>query len=93
MSNDAKVPPAEIPQKHVSRLSTKLTLDELQGLTPDIRKELIDQHGLEVRIISRSPRVKDLLEQAGVSANPTEATYDKVYDRTSPGYDRVYDRG
>jgi hypothetical protein len=86
-------PPAQLPGTHVSRLSTKLSLDELNLLTPEIRKELVDAHGLEVRIISRSDRVKELLAKAGLTASPTEATYDKVYDRTYPGYDRVYDRG
>lgn len=86
-------PPAELPGTHASRLSTKLSLDDLNLLTPEIRKELVDAHGLEVRIISRSDRVKELLSKAGVAASPTEATYDKVYDRTDPGYDRVYDRG
>lgn len=87
------IPPAVLPAPHVSRLSTKLSLDELNLLTPEIRKELVDSHGLEVRIISRSDRVKELLAKAGMNGSPTEATYDKVYDRTSPGYDRVYDRG
>ncbi|MBS0160841.1 MAG: hypothetical protein JSS26_19845 [Nitrospira sp.] len=88
-----QVPPAQLPNKHVSRLSTKLSLDDLNLLTPEIRKELVDDHGLEVRVTSRSNRVKELLDRAGLTATPTEATYDKVYDRTTPGYDRVYDRG
>ena len=86
-------PPAEVPQKTPSRLATRLSLTDLESLTPEIRKELAESHGLEVRILSRSDRVKDLLAKAGVDAAPTEATYDKVYDRTVPGYDRVYDRG
>lgn len=90
---DEPVPPAVLPATHASRLSTKLSLDELNLLTPEIRKELVDTHGLEVRIISRSERVKELLAKAGVTSSPTEATYDKVYDRSDPGYDRVYDRG
>ena len=87
------ITPAELPAKHVSRLSTKLSLDDLNLLTPDIRKELVENHGLEVRIISRSDTVKELLAKAGITAAPSEATYDKVYDRTNPGYDRSYDRG
>jgi hypothetical protein len=87
------VPPVVTPQPHVSRLSTKLSLEEVNLLTPEMRKELVDTHGLEVRIISRSDTVKELLARAGVNRAPTEATYDKVYDRTVPGYDRIYDRG
>lgn len=86
-------PPAQLPKEHVSRLATRLSLDELDLLTPDLRKELVDKHGLEVRILSRSDHVKELLAKAGIDRTPTAATYDKVYDRTSPGYDRVYDRG
>jgi hypothetical protein len=90
---DDITPPSELPPKHVSRLSTKLSLDDLNLLTPEIRKDLADNHGLEVRVISRSDRVKELLAKAGIAAAPSEATYDKVYDRSNPGYDRNYDRG
>lgn len=90
---DNPVPPAELPAKHASRLATRLALNELESLTPEIRKELADEHGLEIRVLSRSSRVKELLDRAGVTSTPSEATYDKVYDRTNPGYDRSYDRG
>jgi hypothetical protein len=93
MPDDKLTPPHELPPNHTSRLATKLTLSELETLTPEIRKELVSEHGLEVRIVSRSSRVQELLERAGIAAVPTEATYDKVYDRSNPGYDRVYDRG
>ena len=93
MSDASLTPPDDLPPKHVSRLSTRLSLSELEALSPEFRKELAEQHGLEVRVISRSSRVQEMLERAGVTATPTEATYDKVYDRSDPGYDRVYDRG
>ena len=93
MNDLATAIPTETPAKHMSRLATRLSFDELQTLTPDIRKELLDDHGLEIRVTSRANRVSELLQQAGIAATPTEAEYDKVYDRTTPGYDKVYDRG
>ena len=84
--------PEDLPAPQAFRLTTKLSLDELSLLTPEIRKELIDTHGLEVRITSQSDRVKELLAKAGLDRHPTE-DYQRAYDRTNPGYDRVYDRG
>lgn len=82
--------PKEIDNSH---LTTKLSLEDLALLTPDIRQELIENFGLEVHINSSSDKVKELLAKAGVSPSPTAAAYDKFYDRTTPGYDRIYDRG
>jgi hypothetical protein len=93
MATSAQELDGPLPPKHSSRLSTHLTLEELDALTPEFKDELAKNHGLEVRVISRSPVVEELLNRAGLSASPVEATYDKVYDRTSPGYDRTYDRG
>ena len=84
--------PGELPPRQPS-LATRLSLEELEALTPELRRKLATDYGLEVRVASNSDSLKALLKRAGASGDPVQAMYDKVYDRTTPGYDRVYDRG
>lgn len=86
------IPPPELPPRQPS-LATRLSLEELKALTPQMLKEISEGFGLEIRVASNSDKLKDLLKKAGVRGEPISALYDKVYDRSSPGYDRVYDRG
>jgi len=68
------------------------SLDDLNSLTPELRKRLLRDLGLEVRISSKSYHLRELFDRAAVASMPRRSTYDRVSAPASPGYDRVYDR-